>query len=344
MTTPTEQNAISYTRFSSGQQARGSSLDRQSNLVAGWLKANPDVVYHPDLSPEDLGVSGYSGAHLEAGLGTLLEAVKLGSIGTGWIILIESYDRLGRLPPLEMMQLLQQLLGEGLTLVTLEDGLEYNQTTIATNPGLLFLIVGKVQQAHQYSQSLSKRLKASYALREKQAAAGQVVKRRTLFFLDSQTGRLKYPEADVARELFDLYLQGVGERALLKHVKQRLPRTGVKAHSTIRLLLQNKTCLGYWKEHLIYEPLVSEEQFYKVQQTFAARSRSDIAKPKQWLLTGLVKCGTCGSRSKVSNTKGKAVRIQCSARARFGEEGCSQKQSFPYVALDFVRSGLPRVC
>lgn len=337
MPTPT-QNAISYTRFSSGNQARGSSLDRQSTLVAQWLLDHPDVTYHPDLSPEDLGVSGYSGAHLDAGLGTLLKAVELGTIGAGWTVLIESYDRLGRLEPLAMMQLLQQLIGAGLTLVTLEDRLEYSQTTIAANAGLLFLVVGKVQQAHSYSQSLSKRLKASYTSREKQAAEGQYVKRRSLWFIDTGTGRLKYPEADVARELFDLYLQGVGERALLKHVQTRLPGTGVKAPRSIRLLLQNRTCLGYWKEHLIYEPLVSEEVFYEVQQTFASRSRSPVAKPKSWLLTGLVRCGTCGSGSKINNNKGKSCRVQCSSRARLGAEGCSQKTSFAYIALDFIRS------
>ena len=162
-----QQHALSYTRFSSLKQSDGSSEDRQQALIGSWLELHPDVQYHPNLSPSDLGVSGYSGRHLEAGLGELLEEAKSGRIGEGWFVLVEAYDRLGRLEPLVMINLLQQLINTGVTLVTLDDNQEYSRESITANAGQLFMIVGKTQAAHAFSTQLSSRIKASISLGER---------------------------------------------------------------------------------------------------------------------------------------------------------------------------------
>lgn len=87
--------AISYIRFSSEKQAKGSSLERQQTMLAQWLESNPEYVLS-DLRFQDLGVSGFTGAHLENGFGQLLAAVENGSIEPGDVVLIEAIDRVGR--------------------------------------------------------------------------------------------------------------------------------------------------------------------------------------------------------------------------------------------------------
>lgn len=97
--------AFSYVRFSSDQQRHGASLERQRDMVAAWLRENPDHTLS-DLRFEDLGVSGFKGDHLENAFGRLLAAVKSGEIKPGDSILIEAIDRAGRLPPDTMLNLL----------------------------------------------------------------------------------------------------------------------------------------------------------------------------------------------------------------------------------------------
>ena len=333
-----QQHALSYTRFSSLKQSDGSSEDRQKALIGNWLDLHPDVKYHPDSSPSDLGVSGYSGRHLEAGLGDLLQVAESGRIGQGWYVLVEAYDRLGRLEPLVMINLLQQLINTGVTLVTLDDDREYSRESITANAGQLFMIVGKTQAAHAFSTQLSSRVKASYESRRQSAAQGNMVARRTLFFLDSQTGKLKYPEATVARELIELFLAGKGERVMYRHLRKELPDCGIKSHNTLGRMLRNRTCIGYWGETRMYEPLISEEVFYSIQQTFVSRARTLISTPSRFLLTGIVKCGVCGKNMRATKPKGRAARVVCGTRAKNGPEGCSMSNTIAYSALDWIRT------
>lgn len=99
--------AFSYVRFSSDQQKHGASLDRQRDMVAAWLRENPDHTLS-DLRFEDLGVSGFKGDHLDNAFGRLLAAVKSGEIQPGDSILIEAIDRAGRLPPRHHVELVNQ--------------------------------------------------------------------------------------------------------------------------------------------------------------------------------------------------------------------------------------------
>lgn len=331
-------NAFSYTRFSSKTQSTGSSVDRQEALIQDYLARHPDTTYHPNLSFSDLGVSGFTGRHKEHDMGRLLAAIESGSIGDGWLCLVEAIDRVGRLEPLDMLTLLQQIIGAGVVLVTLEDQQEYSRQSIKDNTGLLFLLVGKLQQAWSYSDTLSRRLKASYQKRRKQATAGEVVKRRTPFYLDSQTGKLRHPHAEVAKAMFELYLAGQGERLLLRYAEKRLPPGTIQSHTTIMRMLKNKTALGYWDEALIYEPLVSEETFYRVQQTIATRKPRDRAQARTYGLAGLVFCGSCGNRMNTRKAKSRNLRIACSHYSRYGRETCGNTLSPSYDVIDWIRA------
>lgn len=165
-----------------------------------------------------------------------------------------------------------------------------------------------------------------------------MVARRTLFFLDSQTGKLKYPEATVARELIDLFLAGKGERVMYRHLMEQLPDCGIKSHNTLGRMFRNRTCIGYWGETLMYEPLISEELFYSIQQAFESRARTLISTPSRFLLTGIVKCGVCGKNMRATKPKDRAARAVCGTRAKNGPEVCSMSNTIAYSALDWIRT------
>ena len=86
----------SYRRFSSGKQAQGHSLDRQSSMARAWC-VERGLTLDESLSIADLGVSAFSGKNaVDGALSGFLAAAKSGKIPPGSILLLESLDRLSR--------------------------------------------------------------------------------------------------------------------------------------------------------------------------------------------------------------------------------------------------------
>ena len=121
--------AISYQRFSAIHQGKGSTLDRQQQLIDQWVDQHPDVE-RSNLSVTDKGKSAYKGDHLNHGLGLILAAIKSGEIKAGDYILVEAIDRIGRLQPTDMVELINGIVKAGVTIVTLEDKTEYTKASL----------------------------------------------------------------------------------------------------------------------------------------------------------------------------------------------------------------------
>jgi len=169
-------SAISYIRFSSVKQVSSNSKQRQAEMIAGWLSANPDYSLS-DLKFEDLGRSGYHGEHAAKGGGwaKLLAAVEAGAIKAGDVVLVEALDRTGRLETVDALHFLNPILRAGVSVITLDDGNVYNRESL--NGPQIYLLVAKIQAAHGYSKILSERVKRSYQIRKEQARNGGPVKR-----------------------------------------------------------------------------------------------------------------------------------------------------------------------
>lgn len=152
--------AISYVRFSSLKQKHGSSLERQEQMIGGWLVEHPSYTLSA-LQYKDLGKSGYKGEHVNGGgFGKLLAAIQQGAIKDGDVVLVEAIDRAGRLDAVDMFGILHPILSAGVSLITLDDNQTYNRESL--NGPAIFLLAAKIQSAHQYSAALSRRIKASY--------------------------------------------------------------------------------------------------------------------------------------------------------------------------------------
>ncbi len=327
-------NAVPYSRFSSGKQASGSSLERQQSLIGAWLNKNPEYsIFHE--SYEDLGRSGASGEHLKHGFGRLLEAIEMGRIKEGDVILIESIDRAGRLPELQMLEIVQKITSKGVAIVTLDDNVTYDGNMAGT--GQLWQLLGKVQQAYAYSESLSKRIKASYKARRRAAAEGKTVKRRTPVWLTSD-GKLNERIAPYINAAFEDYAAGIGERRILNSLRGKEPEFESLNPSTIKRWFRNNTAIGYWGElPNVYPQVVTKELFFKVQKRML-ENKPNASSPTKHLLSGLVVCGVCGANFTYKKHKNSAPTMGCSRRARLGASGCKNSKTIPAHVLDFIRT------
>lgn len=326
--------AFSYVRFSSLKQRHGDSLKRQKDMVARWLLQHPEYKLS-EASYQDLGKSGYSGAHLDNAFGRLLAAVENGTIPKGSAILVEQIDRAGRMEPMEMLPLLSRIVNAGVDLVTLDDGITYDRASVNSNH--LFLLVAKVQQAHQYSDSLSRRLKAAYQTKRDRAAAGEGATRRMPLWI--RNGKLRDDIAPYVTQVFEDFAAGIGERRILGRLKGQHPDFQTISPSTFRRWLRNPVAVGRWNDiEDVWPAVVSKELWFRVQKRLNESQGTRSASSK-YLLSGLVKCARCGKNYCVGGQKG-ALSMLCVSRHRFGAGvgGCTNKRSIPYAVLDFIRS------
>jgi DNA invertase Pin-like site-specific DNA recombinase len=66
MDTQRPAKAYSYVRFSTPEQAKGHSLQRQTDAAKAWAAAS-GVALDEELTLQDKGVSGFTGANKETG-------------------------------------------------------------------------------------------------------------------------------------------------------------------------------------------------------------------------------------------------------------------------------------
>ena len=328
--------AIPYIRFSSTKQQHGSSVARQQEAIGKWMLNHPDYTLS-NLCFTDLGISGWSGEHSESGgFSKLLVAIEAGAIKAGDCVLVEAMDRAGRLPPFEMVTLIGKVLNAGVLLVTLDDGMTYTQES--ANGQHLFLLVAKFQQANQYSEALSRRIKASYADRRTKAAAGLSVKRSTPVWIDKE-GLLIESLAPFIVQVFEDYAIGLGERRIYDRIQGKHPLLTKLNPSTIKRWMTNTTAIGMWGDIPdVHPPVISKELFYRVQRRLGTPSKPKAA-PTNHLLTGLVKCGVCNSNMIYKALSHSPHVMACGKRARFGagDKGCSNKTNWPVMLLEGIR-------
>ena len=104
--------AISYARFSDPSQAKGDSEGRQERDFRNFCQRH-------NLTPlsevyADRGRSGYKDEHRKKGrLGQLIAAAKDGRFEPGTVVVVEAWDRLGRLKPNKQIDLIEELLEAG---------------------------------------------------------------------------------------------------------------------------------------------------------------------------------------------------------------------------------------
>ena len=162
-------NAYSYLRFSTPEQMRGDSYRRQTEFARDYaIRHNLEL--DEELTFEDLGVSAYRQRNVETGrLGDFLEAVEVGRVEQGSYLLVESLDRISRQSARKALRVLEDIVENGITLVTLTDGREYTTDALDNDPTALLISILIFMRANEESATKARRMRAAWANKRQKA-------------------------------------------------------------------------------------------------------------------------------------------------------------------------------
>jgi DNA invertase Pin-like site-specific DNA recombinase len=218
--------AISYSRFSDPKQAKGDSETRQDQMFRGFCTRH-------NLTPlaevfADRGRSGYKDEHRKKGrLGQLIAMAKDGRFEPGTVIVVEAWDRLGRLRPDRQTELVAELLRTGVCIgvCRLED--IFCEDDFGTHKWTTLAVF--IQLAYQESKQKAERVAASWERRRESArTGGRLATNRLPAWIELGPGgkpRLIPERAATVKRIFRLAAEGMGYRRIIG----TLDREGVPA-------------------------------------------------------------------------------------------------------------------
>ena len=343
-TPPTKVKAYSYVRFSTPEQMKGDSYDRQTKQAGEYASAH-GLDLDTNLTFRDLGVPAYRGQNAERGsLADFRFAVQHGDVAPGSHLLIESFDRLSRMDPWDALPIFQEIINAGITIVTLQDRKVWNREEIRGNPWRIMESLIVMMRAHEESAIKSARVASAYERKRQQAAAGDRSKPFTRMlpaWLDwdekTATHKVNQERADIVCEMFRRAAAGDGQHKIAHWLnEQKIPawsRTKRKAQywhrSYVNKILTNPAAIGTFVPHRkfvdekgkrqrkaldaipnYYPAVVDPDTFDVVASRFRPRGRH-ANQPTRSLFSGVLKCAHDGATvSRVS--KGEYVYLICS--------------------------------
>lgn len=365
-------SAIIYARFSSTEQGKGFSLERQiSNgrqfvQNAGWTL--DDII-------RDEGRSAYSGANRQAGSALhKFEAEAAAGVHRGKILCVENVDRLSRQGAKQSAQLIWSLNEYGVDVATWQDGLVYR----AESDGdlmELFSIIIKAQMAHEESLKKAQRTKDSWTKRYAKMKDGdkRAIAARTPAWLDVSGNKyvLNAQRVRVLNEIFDWYIEGIGINRIVQLLNSRNESVWNKVAERkdggwypayIHRLLTSRAVLGEYvtlkgdtiaSDH--YPQAVTAEKFSRaagVRSTKRSTGGGDRTRINN-LLSGMVKCASCGGSAGYENkgasrttpytradgtisyhVRKEYERLRCDRNRR--KRGCENSSLFDYKQVEAV--------
>ncbi len=310
------QRAIIYARFSSAEQSKGYSLERQQSLGTqftidrGWLV---------ESKISDEARSAFHGANrLEGSALHQFELEARNGLHRGKVLVVENIDRLSRQGAKVAAQLIWALNEHGVDVATFHDGHVYKAGD--ENEMIdLFKVIILAQQAHEESSKKSKRTAASWAARRERIAAGEqdVLMPNVPMWCDRIDGKyvLNEHRTKVLNEIYDLYIDGLGIPRIIAHLHERdepswtppEQRRGNNGwfYSYIYRLLTKRTVIGEYTTldgktvgTNFYPQAISTEKWNRAQAALKMRKANHKTTDKLWLhrnlLQGIVVCDQCG--------------------------------------------------
>lgn len=357
-----ETRVYSYRRFSSGRQASGHSLERQSASARAWCAEN-GYILDEDLVISDLGVSAFGGKNASEGaLAVFLAAAKAGRIPRGSILLVESLDRLSRSAIHEAIGLLTSIVVSGVRVVSMIDGKEWNDETIKDTMNFMMSVL-LFSRAHEESATKAKRVRAA-VLKKREAGLPVVTTVHGSGWLipqdDLQGWQVEMEKAESVKKVFEMAAAGHGGVAIARMANEagwkspwrvRANTNTRWEHTQISRLLRDRRTLGEWQPKrmlngelvtdgdpvLTYFPrIISDELWYAVQNALAGRSGPvRLRGIKGDIFAGLLYC-SCGERMERKSAWQRGyARYYCLGR-KAGTTNCP-----PLSEAVLVQEGLP---
>jgi DNA invertase Pin-like site-specific DNA recombinase len=355
--------AYSYVRFSTPDQMKGDSFERQTRKAAEYASAH-GLDLDTTLTFRDLGVSAFRGKNAQTGaLRAFVDAVEQGDIPQNSHLLVESLDRISRDQVIAAQSLFLQIIDAGVTLVTLTDSKAYSKENVNANPTDLILAIVSMIRAHEESAVKSMRVASAYERKRQRAATAAREQRSDLFTRmlpawlcwDEESEKIKVRDerGAIVRAIFEKAIQGWGQHKIAHWLNERgIPTWGDASQwhrSYVKKILANPAVIGTFTPHkkLVdstgkrrrksldpiegYFPAVVEREAFDAVALRAATTASrgrHANRAVRSLFAGVLKCSRCGSTvSRVS--KGEHVYLVCAkANSRAG--------THPYQAVRYT--------
>ncbi|MES0007905.1 recombinase family protein [Mesorhizobium sp. M0062] len=291
--------AISYARWSSGKQAHGDSLARQTKNAEDFCRTHGLTL---DRQLVDDGISAFKGANLEASFGKLVADIKSGVILADTVLIVENVDRISRLNYYDAQKFFGSVLETGITIVTLHDQRVHTIEGYRANFMHMVQSILSMQSANEYSDKLSKRVKEAWSRKADRAKAGRIKLAKVPFWIDRETHELN-ERVDDARLIFELAKEGHGQQTITQMLNTRgVPSPSGKtwAQAVVGEVLRSPAaygCLVLKGEEVpgYFPALISETEWLATRQRTKARRHSRQVGRTSNLFSRMVHCGHCRS-------------------------------------------------
>ena len=313
-------NAIIYIRWSSAEQGKGSSLERQrADCRAHAARKGWHVI---DELVDD-GVSAFKGRHATVGkLGQFMAAVEAGAYPDGVILLTEKLDRLSREQAKKVFAWMLQITEMGVAIVTVEGDRRYDRDNL--DMAAIIEVVVKAQLANEESEKKATRLAAAWAAKRGRLERGEqtVLTRRAPAWLKAEGSPLRFvviPErAAIVKRIFKDTVAGLGKHHIARNLNlEEIPPFGRAEGwhaSYIQKILNSPAVLGEFQPARkprgeprqpignamrdYYPRIIDADLHAAAHKAMAGRSRRVGGRGRRLvnLFSGIAKCGSCGSR------------------------------------------------
>jgi len=321
--------AYSYIRMSTDVQLKGDSLRRQLEQSSTYALEN-DLELIDSIDGNllrDIGVSGFKGKNSQSGiLAIFLKKLELNEIEKNSVLLIESLDRLSRDDVVNALTQFLNIINFGIEIVTLADNQRYTRENINSNVGSLYMSLGIMFRANEESQIKSKRIKAAWANKRKNALNKPLTSLAPAWLKYNQESKefeIINERAETVKTIFHLCINTCGLWAITKYLNTNLIAVFGKSKfwhkSYVRKIISNRSVLGEFQPHSnvdgikqavgdpikhYYPQIITEEEFLLANA--AIEKRTKIHKGRKGtnfsnIFSGLVYCGICNSKMILRN-------------------------------------------
>lgn len=365
------QPAYIYARFSTAEQSKGHSLERQISEGRAFVE-RMGWSYDPSRNLVDEGRSAFHGVNREEGseLFTFEEMARQGQFRDGVVLAVENLDRLTRQGYEECFDLLRMLTKSGVTVATWHDSHIFPAGQGIDAFTVMKLILG-AERAREESEAKSKRLKSAWQRKFDAALAGE---RKAItkilpgwLEVDPVSGKpIPIPHrVDVLNEIFDWYCEGKGLPWIERELNRRgEPNWGRGKHSgkpwgvdRLHRHLTSRAVLGEFAPRMrvggekvsrgvvipdYYPQVISTEKFNRAQSVRKQRrgwgGKNQYAFPN--LFTGIATCSECRGKMTVTSMMKAGTVISQKRKSGNGRRSYTVKQDKGYLACRNALRGL----
>lgn len=311
---------VVYIRWSSSEQGKGSSLERQREDCRRHAADNGWTIVSELV---DDGISAFKGEHaLSGALGQFVAEVEAGAYPDGVVLLCEKLDRLSRQEPGKVFLWMMNLAEAGVIIATVDGSRRYSSGNF--DMASIIEVVVKAQLSHEESQKKSQRLGAAWAAKRRRLIAGEkfVMTRRIPAWLEVVGTPPSFvpitARCNVVRRIFEETVAGLGKHHIAKNLNrdeiQPFGRADGWHASYVQKILRNPAVVG--ELHLArkargsrrettgevianyYPEVVDADLYQKAMRAMGERPRRLSGRGRRLvnLFSGLACCGSCGSK------------------------------------------------